>query len=91
MIFHSDTMELYTSNGDLLKKLHCPFDFNWDELEVTSSTYRNCQVCKIHVVDTAYHNEDSLAELLKNNPNSCLRISLDQENIIIVNNDLEKR
>ncbi len=88
MIFNTETRELYSSSGKLIKKLHCPYDFTWDELEDTSSTSRNCQVCKIHVVDTAYQNESSLIELLKNKPNSCIRISMDQENIIFVNNDI---
>lgn len=90
MIFNPESRELYSSSGDLLKKLHCPYDFSWDDLEKTNTYHRKCEMCKIQVIDTAYHTENSIVELLNKDPNTCLRINLDQKNIIVTNHDLEK-
>lgn len=82
MILNKNTKELFTDDGDLIKKLHCPFQKQWAELEKTqSSLARLCNSCGKPVLDTQYFSDNELSKLVKENPETCLRINSRQSNL----------
>jgi hypothetical protein len=89
MIFDISTKTLFSSDGKILKKLSCPKDIVWNELEKTSLKTRNCRICQTEVLDTAYLSENQIIQLLATNPNSCIRINIDQTNIKFIDNVVE--
>lgn len=89
MIFDISTKTLFSSDGKILKKLFCPKDIVWNDLEKTSSKTRNCRICQTEVLDTAYLTENQIIQLLATNPNSCIRINIDQTNIKFIDNVVE--
>jgi hypothetical protein len=86
MIFDISTKTLFSSDGKILKKLSCPKDIVWNELEKTSMKTRNCGICQTEVIDTAFLTESQIIQLLTTNPYSCIRINMDQSNIKFINN-----
>ena len=90
MLFDPIKRKLFTSDGVLLKKLECPFDFTWDELESTHIKYRNCKTCKTQVLDTSQFEEHEIIAFLQKDPATCIKVNLDQPNILITTDDLDK-
>ncbi len=85
MQFNPQTKSLYTSEGKLLKKLHCPLRKEWEDLKVLPERQsRLCEACCNKVVDTAFYSEEALVVLLREKPETCLKIELGQENIQIL-------
>jgi hypothetical protein len=83
MLYNPTTSELFTNDGRFLKRLFCPLQKTWEELETGEGTnqIRHCATCHHPVYDTAWLSEPSLAQLLKENPHACLKIDPDQANI----------
>jgi len=90
MIFDPIQRKLYTSEGVLLKKLECPFDFTWNELEPTHIKFRNCKACNTPVFDTSQFEELEIIAFLEKNPATCIKVNLDQPNILITSDVLDK-
>ena len=83
MQFNPLTNELYTSKGEIIKKLNCPYAMQWDTLHGKGTPYRECSKCSHLIIDTAFFTEEELLHALKNNPDTCLKIDLNQHNITI--------
>jgi hypothetical protein len=88
MQFDPITKYVYSDNGTFLKKMYCPYNVNWMELDSSNSSYRKCSKCDHSIVDSKYLDDMDLVRLIENNPNTCLRIDLNQENIKIVSNGI---
>lgn len=86
MKFDPINKNVYTDSGEFIKQLNCPFRMDWDDLEPTSTTYRKCSNCDHFIIDTAYTSDDELLHLVKENPNTCMKIDLNQHNINIISN-----
>lgn len=87
MKFNPITSEVFTDEDKFLKKLFCPYNVDWDELEKTSnSTFRKCTNCDHLIVDTSFLTDDELLSMIKQNPKTCLKIDLNQHNLKIVSN-----
>ncbi len=84
---------IYAENGQLIKKLHCPQNPNWEEFEaIEGKPYqRNCNHCQHAVVDTAFFQDDELKELVAKNPSVCFKIDLTQKNVILIENGAIKK
>lgn len=75
---------LHDSQGRLLKKLHCPKLKSWNQLTpgVASPVPQKwCESCDRAVLDTAQMGAADIIRRLKDDPQTCLAIRLDQENI----------
>jgi hypothetical protein len=83
MKYNPITHELFTDDGKLLKKLHCPLAQQWESMTKAIPTYKVCNTCSKAVYDTAFLSEDSSHELLNNDAHACLKVDLNQENITI--------
>lgn len=75
---------LHDSQGRVLKKLHCPKLKSWNQLTpVIESTVpqKHCESCDRAVLDTARMSAAEIIHALEDDPQTCLSIRLDQENI----------
>lgn len=84
MIFNSLTNKLFTDKGECIKQMYCQFKLNWDErIELKKNPgKRKCEYCDCLIMDTASMNDESLLTLIKQHPDSCLKIDLNQGNLI---------
>ncbi|MDG1279620.1 MAG: hypothetical protein P8O16_20285 [Algoriphagus sp.] len=77
---------LFTESGELIKKLDCPFQIEWSSLAASKDgKSRVCSVCDHSIVDTSKLTEQELLNIIKKNPDACLKVDLNQENIRITN------
>jgi hypothetical protein len=84
MKYNPTTQELFTDNGTFLKKLNCPLSKQWEELHPTNLLKgKMCDQCHRAVYDTAQFSDEQLSDLLRNEPHTCLKIDLNQENLTI--------
>lgn len=88
MIFDPLTNKLYTDKRQFLKQMHCPFKLSWEELIESQGNpdKRMCEYCERSITDTANLSDESLLSLVKQKPDSCLKIDFNQTNLIILNN-----
>lgn len=84
MRFNPLTKSLFTDDGQLLKRLSCPYKVGWNRLARTDDPgNRICDICAHPIIDTASMAEDHLQTLMEQQPETCLKVSLDQDNITI--------
>lgn len=88
MKFDPITKNIFTDKNEFVKKMHCPYTISWDELVVSNSTHRKCSNCDHLILDTAEITDEELLLLVTQNPDTCLKIDLNQENLKIVSNGL---
>jgi len=86
MKFDPLTKNIYTDNDEFVKTMNCPYKMSWDNLEATNSTMRKCSICDHLIIDTVYISDDELLNLVAENPDTCLKIDLNQHNIKIITN-----
>ena len=87
MRFDPIKKEVYSDQGEFIKKMNCPYKLNWMNLDATNTTSRKCSNCDRLVVDTKFLSDDELQNMVKQNPNTCLKIDLNQSNLKIIIND----
>ncbi len=79
------TRQLYTNDGTLLKKLHCPYGVTWQSLTDTDSLdAKACDICKRIVYDTASMTDESVLRQVRQDHDTCLKVDLNQSNLRIV-------
>ena len=84
MKFNPHTHRLFTDDGRLIKRLHCPFRLDWSKLGPTDDpAARRCDICQHAVTDTALRSEDELLALMAGNPRACLKVDLSQDNLTL--------
>ena len=84
MQFNPHTNELFTDDGYLIKKLHCPVSKQWDVLIQTDFLKgKMCGGCQRMVLDTSLYNDEELQQQLKLNSHTCLKVDLNQNNLTI--------
>lgn len=93
MKFNPITSRLFSDDGRFIKQLHCPYKVEWNTLKGNSENgNRSCRICESEILDT-YHLEDrEILSFIGDNPNACLKLNFNQENLEIVYKDvLEKK
>lgn len=85
MKFNPVTKELFTNEGEFLKRVFCPKLMTWDRLKVNQgiSESRNCEICERHVLDTSKVEEQHLISHIIENPDSCLKLNVGQDNLFL--------
>ena len=68
--------KIYAANGDLLKEIHCPKKVSIDELTRNNRVSFNCNLCEKEVLDTDHLSGQELEKILRDNPETCLKINL---------------
>jgi hypothetical protein len=89
MKFDPVSKRLYTNDNVFLKQLHCPYRMSWENLQPKSDErLRLCEVCERRIIDTIELNDEEVLTLVTKDPASCLRVSLNQENLrVFCSND----
>lgn len=77
------TMDIHTDKGEYIKTLDCPFKINWDSLEVVNSDIRKCTNCDHVIIDTKDLTDNDLLQLVRQNPDTCIKIDLNQKNLLV--------
>ena len=89
MKFDPITKEVFTDNGEFIKKLDCPYKMNWDDLEeVNNPILRNCSICDQSIIDTENISDDELLKMVRHKPDTCIKIDLNQHNIKLISNGI---
>jgi hypothetical protein len=88
MKFDPLTKDVYTDKDEFLKTINCPYKMTWDKLEAINSTSRKCANCDYLIVDTEVLTDDDLLKIVRQNPDTCLKIDLNQHNIKILSNGI---
>ena len=90
MKYNPATRELFSEEGRLIRKLSCPGNKRWENLKLVPQkcSQRLCEKCDHHVTDTSALSEDELITLLRDRPDTCINIRLDQDNISIIGDGL---
>jgi hypothetical protein len=93
MKFNPITKDVFSDNGQFIKQLNCPFKKIWDNLLNTNESHKKiCDTCNHDIIDTSKFDDKKLIEIVKKNPDTCLKIDLNQHNIkIFTNGILEQR
>jgi hypothetical protein len=84
MKFNPITMKLYTNSGIFLKRIECPLRKNWNQLEDKNQKTRKCKSCDRKIINTEFLSDKNLLEMLREDPNTCLKINLKQNNLNVV-------
>ena len=86
MKFNPITKILYTDDNELIKKMYCPYpSLQWHDLSsIDGSMDRFCDICEHNVIETKGYSDKVLLKLLEEDPNTCLKIDWNQQNIKIV-------
>ncbi len=88
MIFNLKTNSLYTDNGELIKKLGCPFKIEWDDLKAVGKRKRRCEKCTHLILDSGQFSDEELLSILRDNPTTCLMVDFNQTNLSIINHEI---
>jgi hypothetical protein len=83
MLLDPITNKIFTAQGQFLKKLFCPYKISWESLQPSNGS-RLCSKCDKTILDTKELTDDELLKILMKNPNTCLKINLDQSNLKII-------
>jgi hypothetical protein len=84
MIFNPISNSLFTDESVFLKKLYCPYDIQWDDLEnLEDSSNKSCNICSKKIFDTKNLSEDEVKALIENDESVCLKLDMNQNNIRI--------
>ena len=84
MKFNPLTKAIYTDNGEFVKTMNCPYKVRWDNLEATVSTTRKCTNCDHFILDTSVLTDEDLLHIVRQHPDTCLKIDLNQHNLNII-------
>ena len=88
MKFDPITKNIYSDKDEFIKRMKCPYKMSWDNLETTNSTLRKCSNCDHLIFDTEMLTDNDLLKMVRQNPDICLKIDLNQHNIKIVSNGI---
>ena len=66
---------IYTDDGSFLKKIECPKNISVSDLNTQSNNRLLCNQCEKNIIDAQVISEDNLIKVLKEDKNTCLKIS----------------
>jgi len=85
MIFKPATRQLFADDGTFIKSMFCPSNVKWDELaRLDGTTNRTCLICQKSISDTSTLTDSQIIDLVRKDPDICLKIHPDQENIKVI-------
>ena len=66
---------IFADDGTLLKVIDCPKNVGDSDLTQISDHKFHCRNCKKQVISTDFLSEQEVTQLLRDAPNTCLKIS----------------
>jgi hypothetical protein len=82
------TKKLYTDRYNIIKKLNCPYKMQWNNLLGHKSPNKQCSICDSLIINTDKIEDEKLLNMVREKPESCLKINLNQDNIRIISKGL---
>ena len=76
MPFEIKKKRLYSESGEFLKEIHCPRAVKNVDLTPGGEGHFQCSKCDHLVLNTDLMTEKEIVQLLKREPNTCLKINL---------------
>ena len=67
--------KIFTHEGKYLKTIQCPKKISASDLEQKDEQTLYCDNCEKNIIDTQYILEKELVNILKENKDTCLKIS----------------
>ena len=80
MKFNPITSMLWTDEGKLLKKIHCPIGATQRDL-IESANDAICRVCRRSIVSISSMDDEEVDALFAKSPDQCVRFSLNDPNM----------
>ncbi len=75
MKYNPTSKEIFTNEGQLIKKMNCPEKVEWETMEKGENVLkRKCNICNKSVIDTEFLSDDEVLFLVEKDANTCLRI-----------------
>lgn len=68
--------DIYADSGEWLKKMACPKAVSYREMKQISDQAAMCRECDRLVHNTDFMSESDIVELLKYDPEACVKISI---------------
>jgi hypothetical protein len=81
MQFDPINLLVFTDEGEFIKQLNCPYKMSWERLEPKDSVFRKCGNCERLVMDTGLFSDNEIQTAVRENPDTCLKIDLNQGNV----------
>ena len=66
---------IYMDDGSFLKKIECPKNISASDLSTQPDNKLFCNQCEKNIIDAQEISEDNLTKLLKEDKNTCVKIS----------------
>ena len=66
---------IYMDDGSFLKKIECPKNISASDLSTQPDNKLFCNQCEKSIIDAQAISEDKLVKVLKEDKNTCLKIS----------------
>ena len=67
--------KIYMDDGSFLKKIECPKNISASDLNTQPDNKLFCNQCEKNIIDAQAISEDNLIKLLKEDKNTCVKIS----------------
>ena len=75
MKFDPTSKEIFTNEGQFIKKMSCPEKVEWESMEKGNNDLKRvCTICNKSVIDTEFLSDDEVLFLVEKDANTCLRI-----------------
>jgi len=88
MKFNPNTKQLFTNEGDLLKRLHCPHGVKWNDLHHSDAIKKYCHFCGKNIIDTQNLDDDAVIAIVIQDEGVCLKLDLNDPAIRIINHNV---
>ena len=88
MKFNPNTKQLFTNEGVLIKRLHCPRGLKWSDMRRSDSIQRACDFCERNIIDTQNLNDEAVLAIVLQDTSACLKLDLNDSNIRIINHNV---
>jgi hypothetical protein len=88
MKFNPNTRQLFTNEGVLIKRLHCPRGVKWRELRHSDSIQKYCYFCEKNIIDIQNFDDEAVLAIAMQDTSVCLKLDLNDSNIRIINHNV---
>ena len=80
------TQELFTDEGELIKRLHCPHNLRWDEMITDEGRAKNniCTNCDHEIIDPSGYSDSKLLELVRWKEKCCIALDLHRGDVKVI-------
>ena len=67
----------------MIKRLHCPYGMKWSDVQDKKESFGMCSICSRNIIDIQQYSENEIIEIMSKDPESCIKLDLNNPNIRI--------